>query len=325
VVGTSFGDEESAATLWKRGTNGATTAHDLNNLIVNSESQDLSLRSATAIDMGGPESRIVIAGWGVETGGDSPLASPTDTFPHWFLLVEEIPLAAAVDLDPDVLNPRSKGRWLTCYVELPEGYDPADIDVSTVLFNETVPAEQHPAGVGDYDGDGIPDLMVKFSRSEVIDVLPQGQEAEVRVSGEVDDAWFGGTDTVRVLFEAYDGEGIEVYNDSDEALTPYSGAGIAGVGDLPSAFALHRCSPNPFAVSTVVRFDLPEVGFVSIKVYDIKGRVATTLTERTWPPGSQSVDWDGADQGGTRVSPGIYFVRMEAGEFKATSKLLLMR
>jgi hypothetical protein len=106
---------------------------------------------------------------------------------------------AVIDIDPDVLNPRSHGRWITCYIELPEGYDPADIDVSTVMLNETVPAEMEPTEVGDYDSDGIPDRMVKFSRSAVIDILPSGEEVEVRVSGEVAGQLFADADIIRVL------------------------------------------------------------------------------------------------------------------------------
>jgi len=83
------------------------------------------------------------------------------------LFPPEIP--ATVDIDPDTLNLKSKGRWITAYIELPEGYDVNDINVSTVRLNDTIAAEQHPAEVGDHDEDGIPDLMVKFDRRAVID------------------------------------------------------------------------------------------------------------------------------------------------------------
>jgi hypothetical protein len=309
-----------------RDSNGAITVYDLNSLVVNVEALDLSLTSAAAIDVGGPESRIVIAGWGMEMAGGSTFTSPRDTFPHWFLLVEDLPIEAVVDVHPDVLNPRSRGRWLTCYIELPEGYDLADIDVSTVLLNETVPADEDPTEVGDHDGDGIPDLMVKFSRSEVIGVLPHGRgEVEVRVSGEVAGLRFEGIDAIRVLDERHDGGGGTVHDDSDGALTSDSRAGLPGSGDVPNTFALRQCSPNPFSVSTVIGFDLPHATSVSIRVYDTEGRAVTTLTEGLWPSGRHSASWDGADEAGKRVSPGIYFVHMKSGEYKATSKLLMVR
>ena len=70
---------------------------------------------------------------------------------------------ATVDFDPDTLNLTSyKGRWVTCYIELPEGYDAGDILCDTVKLNGTVLCEKSDAG--DYDKDGIPDIMVKFDR-----------------------------------------------------------------------------------------------------------------------------------------------------------------
>jgi hypothetical protein len=261
----------------------------------------------------------------MEMAGGSTFTSPRDTFPHWFLLVEDLPIEAVVEVHPDVLNPRSKGRWVTCYIEVPEGYDPAGIDVSTVLLNETVPAEEDPTEVGDHDGDGIPDLMVKFSRSELVDVLPHGQEVGVRVSGKVGDAWFGGVDAVRVLAGTNDGDGDMANNESEGSLTSDPSADLPGTGAPPSTFALHSSSPNPFSVSTVIGFDLPHATSVSIRVYDTNGRAVTTLTEGLWPSGRHSVSWDGVDEGGKHVGPGIYFVRMRSGEYKATSKLLLMR
>jgi len=74
-----------------------------------------------------------------------------------------------VDFDPDTLNLKSKGEWVTAYTEFPEGYDVADINVSTILLNGTIPLNvDAPVTIGDYDNDSIPDLMVKFDRAEII-------------------------------------------------------------------------------------------------------------------------------------------------------------
>jgi hypothetical protein len=82
------------------------------------------------------------------------------------------PVAAVIDIDPDTLNLRTfVDRWITCYVELPEGYDVSDIDVSSMLLNNTVSAEVTPTNIGDWDGDGIPDLMVKFDRAELFSYI----------------------------------------------------------------------------------------------------------------------------------------------------------
>ncbi len=85
----------------------------------------------------------------------------------WLKLHYMITINATLDVDPDTLNLRSKGSWITSYIELPGGYEIHEIDASTILLNNTILAENHPITVGDHDEDGVPDLMVKFDRAEV--------------------------------------------------------------------------------------------------------------------------------------------------------------
>lgn len=108
---------------------------------------------------------------------------------------------ATVDFEPEVLNLKSKGKLVTVYIELPEGYRADEIDGSTVLLGSeygTVKAELHPSSVGDYDADGVPDLMVKFSRSATQAILAEGSQA-ITVAG--DGSWFSfqGTDTIEAI------------------------------------------------------------------------------------------------------------------------------
>lgn len=122
-------------------------------------------------------------------------------------------LTATVDINPETLNLKSKGKWITAYIELPEGYDVSDVNVSTVLLNDTVPAETHPVGIGDEDGDGIPDLMVKFDRASVIDYIDENVDwskpertkplicqVTLTITGMLYDGTpFEGSDTIRTL------------------------------------------------------------------------------------------------------------------------------
>jgi len=107
---------------------------------------------------------------------------------------------AAINIDPDTLNLKSKGKWITCRIELPEGYDVHDIDVSTIMLNGVVPAQPRPVEITDTNGDGVAELMVKFSRSAVQALLTPDEETELIVSGELADGTiFEGTDTIRVI------------------------------------------------------------------------------------------------------------------------------
>jgi len=104
-----------------------------------------------------------------------------------------------IDFDPDVLNLRARSGLVTVYIELPEGFDVNEIDVSSIRLNGTIPALSWATSIGDYNNNGIPDLMVKFDRRSVQAILDVGQSVEITITGEVDGIPFSGTDTIRVI------------------------------------------------------------------------------------------------------------------------------
>ena len=68
------------------------------------------------------------------------------------------------------------------------------------MLNDEIHAEISPTGVGDEDGDGIPDRMVKFDRADVIGLLGNGQMVYITITGELlDSTLFTGTDVIRVI------------------------------------------------------------------------------------------------------------------------------
>ncbi len=113
------------------------------------------------------------------------------------------PIAADVNVEPDVINLKARGNSISAYIELPAPYDVENIDMGTVSLEVngyTIPAEAGPATVGDYDADGVPDLMVKFDRQLAKDRMFVGSE-DLTVSGNVSSSSipFQGTDRVNVL------------------------------------------------------------------------------------------------------------------------------
>jgi hypothetical protein len=121
-----------------------------------------------------------------------------------FVLYAETGIKAAIDIAPDTLNLKSKGRWIIGYIELPQGYEVSSINVSTVRISDIngdsvdISAEDRPGEIGDYDNDGIPDLTVKFNRSDV-DALSLG-DVTLTVSGELYNGTpFEGSDTIWII------------------------------------------------------------------------------------------------------------------------------
>jgi len=145
-----------------------------------------------------------------------PPTTPWSRATQVWVVVDYTPtviVAASVDIDPDRLNLSSKGEPVTCYIQLPEGYDVADIDVSSILLDDEISVALNP-GTGllwydlqDSDGDGIDDtLMVKFDRQEVIDyiktLITPPADVTLTVMGELtDETQFEGSDTIGVIDE----------------------------------------------------------------------------------------------------------------------------
>jgi probable HAF family extracellular repeat protein len=109
-------------------------------------------------------------------------------------------IEATVDIKPETLNPKSNGRYVTAYIELPAGeLRLENILMSSLRLNGSIePAECLPV-IGDYDTDGIPDLMVKFPRQAVCCVLSSGEQT-LAINGVFTDGnKLTGVDVIQVL------------------------------------------------------------------------------------------------------------------------------
>ena len=111
-------------------------------------------------------------------------------------------IPATIGIKPDTLNLKSRGRWITTYIELPPSYNVGDIDASTIMLSVesgNVPAEPKPIKIGDHDHDGIPDLKVRFDRGAVQAFMPSPGEYTLTIRGEVAGVPFEGSKTVSAI------------------------------------------------------------------------------------------------------------------------------
>lgn len=90
-------------------------------------------------------------------------------------------------------------------------------------------------------------------------------------------------------------------------------------------YQLYQNYPNPFNPSTVIEYNILERNFVSLKIFDVLGRVVKTLVNQEQGNGFYSVEWNGKNDYDNGVSSGIYFYRIESGEFVETKKMILLR
>ncbi len=89
---------------------------------------------------------------------------------------------------------------------------------------------------------------------------------------------------------------------------------------MPKIFALNQNYPNPFNPETVLSFEIGDLGFVKLKIYDVLGQEVATLVNEVRPAGAYTVKWNGSS-----TPSGVYFYRLQAGTFTETKKLVLLR
>ena len=89
---------------------------------------------------------------------------------------------------------------------------------------------------------------------------------------------------------------------------------------IPTAYSLAQNYPNPFNPTTTINFSVPKTSLVNLKVYDLLGREVSTLVNENKPTGIYSVQFNA-----NKLVSGIYFYRMQAGDFVQTKKLILLK
>ena len=93
----------------------------------------------------------------------------------------------------------------------------------------------------------------------------------------------------------------------------------------PVAFALHPNHPNPFNPQTVIPFDLPQASVAHLDILDLLGQPVRHLVAGELPPGPGRITWDGRDDLGRPAATGVYLVRLRAGPYEQTRRMLLLR
>jgi photosystem II stability/assembly factor-like uncharacterized protein len=89
---------------------------------------------------------------------------------------------------------------------------------------------------------------------------------------------------------------------------------------VPEIFELFQNYPNPFNPSTTIKYSIPELSFVTIKIYDVLGSEVAVLVNEEKSEGSYELNWNASN-----ISSGVYFYQLKAGEFLQTKKMILLR
>ena len=98
-----------------------------------------------------------------------------------------------------------------------------------------------------------------------------------------------------------------------------------GEARIPTTYQLSQNYPNPFNPETKINYQLPNDGWVSLTVYNVLGQEVRTLVAGEKAAGTYTVTWDGRDDSGLSAASGVYFYRLNVGDFTSTKRMILMR
>ena len=209
--------------------------------------------------------------------------------------------------------------------ELPVSISDWEVDYHDYEFNGTITlsidnhADQPDDYIAVYVGDecrGIAEYRdFPFDNVErgiyimmVYSNIEKGEDLTFKYYDSLNDEIISYTENIEFTSDMIIGDGFNTFGLSRE-VTP-----------LPTKFSLDRAYPNPFNPVTTLSFAIPVDGDVSIEVYNLQGREVSTLISGYMDAGYHSVVWDANSH-----SSGVYFVKMVAGEYVNTQKLMLVK
>ncbi|MBL7075082.1 VCBS repeat-containing protein [candidate division KSB1 bacterium] len=214
-------------------------------------------------------------------------------------------------------------------------------DGSGYFFDETdgrLPQElflwNNDADFADFDLDGDPDIYM-------VNVLP-GQEAYDALYLNDSSGFFVDSSSLLpgILDFSVSCAVGDIDSDTDMDIVICNSGGVVGIGGqdrlygnmlfssvirnaeatYSNKFELFQNYPNPFNPSTTIKYSLPEPGWVSLKVHNILGEEIAVLVDKRVEAGFHKVEWEA-----THLASGMYFYRIQAGDFVQTRKMLYLK
>jgi len=218
-----------------------------------------------------------------------------------------------INLDPDALNVKSRGRTVTAYLNVPTHLQGAEIDPTSVLLNAVVPLLEilgdDVAVVAELsDSDPYSMITMKFDRQALVASLPPVNGlVSLPFVGILDGQVFRATDEIRILGNE---EKINTGGQEPVVTREVNSVGVPMVDQDGGRVSL--------AIS------LAQAGPVRVNVYDLRGRLIRTVADMGLAAGPNVLSWDQRDRTGRRVSSGIYFYRVSGRSIDEVRKFVIV-
>jgi len=241
---------------------------------------------------------------------------------------------------PDVDEPSCRIRVVCEDAAANPGSDDSDADFSILPIDHEPPTVtvldpnggEEIFGAGPYTIRWTSDDNVGVTLTAVLLSVDGGLTfPDTLTAGGLDSAWVWDVPDVdetscRVKVLCWDAESNEGSDASDGGFTVISTVtAVAMLEAAPAELVLRQNRPNPFNPVTEIEFGLPETGSALLEVYNVNGRLITTLADGVFNAGYHRVVWRGTDAFGAEVSSGMYFYRLVTEEKVLTKKMLMLK
>lgn len=194
------------------------------------------------------------------------------------------PILAEVRIEPEVINLQSHGEF-TAFITLPPGYNPFNIDISTVECEGAPAVYGHAAAQGLF-------YIAKFKVQDLIGVTP-GPAVQFTVTGQLfDGTAFIGYDTVRVI-----GHDNNVFN----------------------------ITPNPFKEKTLITMTCPGSSDISVRIYNVNGALVRDFNTASENSGVATITWNKKDNSGRIMPAGVYLFKIQSENTSVTKKVIILK
>jgi hypothetical protein len=200
------------------------------------------------------------------------------------------------------------------------------LDQSTVA-NETENYYFEPLGESDYVLEAkIPFADIKYDEDAVF-IPTEGMTIPFEVfatDADAPDGWAQG----RV--QLGNNPALNPWGEGPDVWT-YAWIGMPTFTDLeqneqiPLEYSLGNNYPNPFNPSTVINFSLKRSGVTKLSIYNIIGQEVKSLVDSELKAGNYEVTWNGRDDSSQPVASGVYFYRLQSGDFIKTCKMIMLK
>lgn len=233
---------------------------------------------------------------------------------------------------PNPFNPKSNGVTNALILGSPDLDVRGIIPASVHLENFVSPSKIRVGDMASFDHDnghpcadmstdGFDDLSLKFPTGDIADLIgkvKKGDAVTIHLTARLHDGTvIEGEDIVIIVGNNDDLAGAQSFD-----LPPDEN----GTSGAPEKFALHQNHPNPFNPTTTIQFDVPPGGgIVTLRVYDVGGRLVRSLVNGEQTAGQKAIRWDGKNDAGNAVATGAYLYRLTGPGFEQTRKMILLK